>query len=287
MEIKASHPENSAVGQRERHIKKMLGQSAFCCDISFETGVRQNLRAIAAAKLRGRKIVREINEWPLSITWGESRIKQSFEVNVLPKLFDGFICISDVLVEFCREHGRRNIPIIKLPMTVDCEEIDGIVNSGWQLSTDENTFSVAYAGGMTEVKDGVESLKRVAATLGVKLDLIHDISHAETLRRLANADCLVLARPDSMQARAGFPTKLGEYLALGKPVVVTPVGEIPRFLTNGRNALVGWDIANKIRWVMEHPTEARLIGIKGRETAEARFDWRRHSEMMQKWIQSI
>ena len=47
---------------------------------------------------------------------------------------------------------------------------------------------------------------------------------------------LVLARPDNIQAKGGFPTKLGEYLATGNPVVVTKVGEIPNYLIDGVNA---------------------------------------------------
>jgi glycosyltransferase involved in cell wall biosynthesis len=42
---------------------------------------------------------------------------------------------------------------------------------------------------------------------------------------LKNAELAVLPRPDSRQARGGFPTKLGEYLASGTPVCVTSVGE--------------------------------------------------------------
>ena len=55
---------------------------------------------------------------------------------------------------------------------------------------------------------------------------------------LCNAKLLALARPDSIQAQGGFPTKLGEYLATGRPVVVTKVGEIPDYLEDGVNAFL-------------------------------------------------
>lgn len=47
---------------------------------------------------------------------------------------------------------------------------------------------------------------------------------------------LVLSRPDNIQNRGGFPTKLGEYLATGIPVAVTSVGEIPCYLKDEVNA---------------------------------------------------
>ena len=47
-----------------------------------------------------------------------------------------------------------------------------------------------------------------------------------------------MARPDSRQARGGFPTKLGEYLATGKPVCVTKVGEITVYLEDNVSAFL-------------------------------------------------
>jgi glycosyltransferase involved in cell wall biosynthesis len=43
---------------------------------------------------------------------------------------------------------------------------------------------------------------------------------------------LALTRPRGVFAEAGFPTKLGEYFACQKPVVITNVGDIPRYFTN-------------------------------------------------------
>lgn len=58
---------------------------------------------------------------------------------------------------------------------------------------------------------------------------------------LKNAEALVLDRPNSLQAQYGFPTKLGEYLLTGNPVVVTKVGDIPLYLKDGVSALLSED----------------------------------------------
>ena len=55
---------------------------------------------------------------------------------------------------------------------------------------------------------------------------------------LNNAKVLALARPKSLVADAGFPSKLTEYLATGIPVVVTEVGEIPVYLRDNENAFI-------------------------------------------------
>ena len=290
-----------AIRQRVTHLRRMCaglrgngrGKRVVvsCC-----TGIRQNLRTALGAKLKRRKIIREINEWPLSITWGESKIKQWFEVKVLPKLFDGFICISDVLVNFCREHGRKGAKIVKMPMTVDVEAIDSVRRIVEPPNT-QNTRKICYAGGMTEAKDGVETLKQAWGIVkkqfpDIDLKLLHGVSHEEAIAEMKCADCLVLSRPNSQQARAGFPTKLGEYLALGRPVVVTKVGEIPRFLEDGRTAYLVEpgnveSLANKLHEVFADREKAEKIGLAGKEVAKTSFDWRNHEGTLCEWMRSF
>lgn len=95
---------------------------------------------------------------------------------------------------------------------------------------------------------------------------------------LKNATILALDRPDNMQAQYGFPTKLGEYLLTGNPVVVTKVGDIPLFLKNRESAMIATpsnprDFADKILWLIEHKSESSVIGEKGREIALKHFNY--------------
>jgi glycosyltransferase involved in cell wall biosynthesis len=55
---------------------------------------------------------------------------------------------------------------------------------------------------------------------------------------LAGADALVLPRSKGEFSTAGFPNKLGEYLASGRPVVVTKVGDVPRYLEDQVSAFL-------------------------------------------------
>ena len=281
-----------AVGQRVGHFAKMLSGGASVA-ISFNTGIRQNLMAVWRAKRAGIKVVREINEWPLSVIWHGNLLKRWIEVHVLPKLFDGAICISDVLVEFWQMHGKKGAPILKLPMMVDVQAIDAVVGNG----ESSDASYVCYAGGMTEKKDGVETLKRAFDIVqkkrtDVELRLVHDVSHDEAIRIMKGAVCLVLARPDSLQASAGFPTKLGEYLATGRPVVVTRTGEIGRYLVDGKTAFLAEpgnvvDVARQIEKVISNPDAAAWIGKAGREIAVKCFDWHIHEEVLKKWLRQF
>ena len=94
---------------------------------------------------------------------------------------------------------------------------------------------------------------------------------------LINSDCLVLARPDSKQAQFGFPTKLGEYLATGNPVVVTSTGEITNYLKDNYSAFIASpgnikDISDKILQVLSDKNNSYSVGQKGFEIAMKYFN---------------
>ena len=109
---------------------------------------------------------------------------------------------------------------------------------------------------------------------------------------LVDAEMLALARPDNLQARYGFPTKLGEYLATGNPVVVTAVGDIPRFIEDGKNGflaapddIIGF--AEKMLWVAEHPQEATTAGNNGRLLCQKEFSYKAQSQVLFDVIQKV
>ena len=100
---------------------------------------------------------------------------------------------------------------------------------------------------------------------------------------LKNAELLVLARPDNIQAAYGFPTKLGEYLMSGNPVVVTKVGELSDFLEHGKSCLFAEpsnaiDFAEKLKWALLHQTDAKKIGSNGKKVAELSFNYKIESK---------
>ena len=92
-----------------------------------------------------------------------------------------------------------------------------------------------------------------------------------------NAEMLVLARPDNVQARYGFPTKLGEYLLSERPVVLTEVGNISNFLTDGQSAYIAQpgnieSISNKMMGVSSDSENANIVGNAGKDVAMRDFN---------------
>ncbi|NTU72326.1 MAG: glycosyltransferase family 4 protein [Coriobacteriia bacterium] len=90
---------------------------------------------------------------------------------------------------------------------------------------------------------------------------------------LAHAHVLVLPRASGEFSTAGFPNKLGEYLASGRPVVVTRVGDIPNYLTDRESAfLVPPDdcdaFAEALALALTDSSLAEQVGATGKRVAE-------------------
>jgi len=111
-----------------------------------------------------------------------------------------------------------------------------------------------------------------------RVELTGQLNRDEVVKRINGAYCLALSRPDNIQAKHGFPTKLGEYLSTGRPVVITGVGDIPLFLKDGHNAFVATpgdivDFAAKMSTCLKNQEEAEVIGQRGKELVSTVFNY--------------
>lgn len=217
--------------------------------------------------------------------------------------FKGMFVISTALREAYIKAGARNVTIVN--MTVDANRFKGL------KKTEDVKPYIAYCGTASNNKDGVDDLIKAFAIVhkdfpDVKLCIIgraptkHDASGNKELvsslgldesvlfkgivpasempQLLKDATIVALARPDSLQAQCGFPTKLGEYLLSENPVVVTKVGDISLFLEDGKTALLAEqknpdDFASRMLWALRNPEEAAAIGLAGREVALREFNY--------------
>jgi glycosyltransferase involved in cell wall biosynthesis len=75
------------------------------------------------------------------------------------------------------------------------------------------------------------------------------------------------------------PFAVLEALSTGLPVVTTRVGGIPETIENGENGFLvqpfnSAQFADKILYLLDHPTKAQEMGLLARKTILERFDWR-------------
>ena len=216
----------------------------------------------------------------------------------------GLFVISNPLREYYENLGIDPSKIHVLNMTVDVERFKNIKKAACREKY------IAYCGNVSNNKDGVDILiksfalvckkrpdiklfiigktpsqteasdnLRLIKSLGIEERIVFTgvVSSEQMPQLLKDAVVLALARPDNLQAKYGFPTKLGEYLLTENPVVVTSVGDIPLFLKDGVSALISEPsnvemFAEKLLWALDNPGEASAVGKAGAAVAAEFFN---------------
>jgi glycosyltransferase involved in cell wall biosynthesis len=109
---------------------------------------------------------------------------------------------------------------------------------------------------------------------------------------LNSADIPCMTRADYEYNNAGFPFKLGEFLATGKPVIASRVSDIDRFLVDRQNAMLvrpgdSYEIFKAAEYLIDNPESAEAIGARGREAAESFFDHRQQGKALLAFLESV
>jgi glycosyltransferase involved in cell wall biosynthesis len=236
---------------------------------------------------------------------------------------DGIFVINSALRNYFTNLTKRRIPVEVINMIVDPTRFDKP-----EKSNNYPYRYIAYCGSMGAEKDGtdilikafckaVEGLREYEDLKLILVGEIPDKSTGELLARaisetgcqgkviftgfikrqsipeiLNNAMALALARPSGIQAEGGFPTKLGEYLATGKPVIVTNTGEIGIYLKDGYNAFVAEpgsveSFSDKIKEVLRNYVKATEIGHNGKKLVYNDFNYLSQANRLIDFIHSI
>jgi glycosyltransferase involved in cell wall biosynthesis len=189
-------------------------------------------------------------------------------IKYLSKYSDGSIVLSNYTKKYIKLRSiNKNMPFLILPNIMD----PSIFEMNFVKKFNDNKITIGYAGTPT-IKDGTTDLIRSFCLLQKKYKNIHlliigDLTNGKTiipdLQKLAkdlggfnnitftglipfsevphllnSCQILALTRPNGISAEAGFPTKLGEYFACKKAVVVTKVGDIPIYLRDNEEVIL-------------------------------------------------
>ena len=220
--------------------------------------------------------------------------------------YDGMALMTDTLLNYYKQIKGPLPKLLHLPMTVDFERFENLISTEYSKSL-PRPF-VSYVGVMNNKKDGVDILikafdqvKQLVPDLKLHLFGPYNYDIPGHLQQIANAELadsvfyhgevsrdnvpailseaalLVMPRPNSKQAQGGFPTKLGEYLATGKPVCATTVGEIPDYLTDNESVFFAQpgsveSFADAMKRALSDPENAKIVGMNGKQVAQKEFN---------------
>lgn len=260
------------------------------------------LLALATARAAGARCVLDACEIPSNfVRAGPRRRLHQLVHALLARGLDGVLCISSELER--RWSGRAGRPTLRVPILADV--------AGAAAGGADGSHRIVYAGNLAHAEEvallveafalvarahpearleifgddpGTDAIARVRALaerlgVGERVALRGAVDRATAKRAMAGAAALALPRPRTPWSEAGFSAKLADYLATGRPVVTTGIGDIPLYLRHGESAFVVEPgdraaFAAALGEALDDPARADAIGLRGREVALAAFDAR-------------
>ena len=219
------------------------------------------------------------------------------------KSADGFISISRLLNEHNKSFGKKSV---RIPTIMDVQNMD------YSTEVNNDKINIIYTGNTGRSKEFLKPVfstfskykylaeriefniygpdrSAVIANIGDK-DLVDENNecihiHGKVPQNsipivMQNADFLLFIRPNRRSSNAGFPTKFGESMTAGTPVITNNTGDINLYLKNSQNGFLLKDstegaVKEVFDQIIKLSDEERMIlRINARKTAEESFDYR-------------
>jgi len=308
----------------EKYLKKHLAQGDV---LFFFMGdyVKLTLRFISIAQKKGAFCVRDLCELPYG-TRAETEATIHLRHITIEKQFpqmDGIISISETLLNLAKKNTLPSCKHIKVPIMVDFNSF--YLND---CSADAGIPYIFHSGTLYEQKDGIlgmiESFGKFIKKINYPVKFIStgNISKAPNYEReqikrliehydladkvvftgyvnddtlktlLKKASTVIINKYCTQQNLYCFSTKLGEYLAAAKPVIITDVGEATNWLTDKKDAYIVEPenteaLTNAIEYTFSHLEESKQIGKNGQETCHKCFDYHNWAQPLVEFMNQL
>jgi glycosyltransferase involved in cell wall biosynthesis len=221
------------------------------------------------------------------------------------KRADGITAVTDSFCEHIRQTVGERVPMRRVMNGTmpDVFRQDARREEMRKQLGVEDKFVVTYAGnlglaqGLPHIIDAAETLQGegdgvVFLMLGsgpVKAHLMEEAERRdlqnirfldrvpleEAAAHMAASDALLVPLEDHEIYQQFIPSKLFDSMASGRPVLLSVDGEARSILEDAGGGLYypaedGMALANRIRWLLDHPEERKAMGEHGREYAQTR-----------------
>lgn len=191
---------------------------------------------------------------------------------------------NDTLASFARNHARQ---VTVIPSTIDTDWYVPAPRAdnprpvvGWSGSVTTLPYLVAQAGALRELRSRVDfRLRLIGARAGIEgLDVESVPWRAETeVEDLRPLDVGLMPLTDDEWSRGKCGLKALQYMALGIPPVVSPVGVNARIVQDGVNGFHARDDrewVEKILLLLSSPELRARLGAAARQTVEREYSAR-------------
>lgn len=293
-----------------RVMFSLIGKSKTTTLLIYNNDVHTNIVIYPIAKLFGIKIVSFVPEFYDKNVFTGSFIRKLkwygflFNFYYLNRLSYKLIVFSYYLKDQYIIRGFKESDIIIQPNLTDFDY--------WETKNSLVQYTMGYSGtptlenGLYDLFAAMSLLKKegVFTTLSVVGDNLFGSSYIpelklvckdlnieenvvfkglleleEVKKNLSECEILTLTRPSIIQTQAGFPTKLGEYFACGKVVLVTNFGDIEKYFKSGEELVIAQsgdikDIAKKIKWIIQNGAKADILTQEGYKKAKQMLEYK-------------
>jgi len=287
-----------------------------CTNIVYNSGgiSIENFLFILWARILGFRLILAIEE-DYSFFRDDIKRISKFKFRTV-KRFDFLNChwahsivvVSTYLRDKYLKMGARNVRLIPVTAKLNFNENKSSFNS---------PLTVIYAGTFAD-KDGVKDILEgfldfnrdykdailILTGMSSQQLIYHDLYKNEKslifkgfvedrdfYPLLRDADVLCMCRTESGFANAGFPFKLGEYLATGNPVICTRVSDVEIYLDEGDAFLIDpgspAQICQALKKIIADPVLARKTGLKGFEKCRQHFSPESNGRLLYELIELI
>jgi len=227
---------------------------------------------------------------------------------------DGLIVLSNALRNRAINLGMPESKIRIVVPGVDTERVRPGDRTAARkvLGIADDRFLYGYAGALfpRDAELLLEAHRRVSACLpkatvvlightryrvaeGAAANLISTggkLSYERVLQWFAACDVLLLPLCDSVANRGRWPSKVAEYMAAGRPVVATAVGDIARLFADGTaGVLTAADPQSFAEGILRVYTDPRRseMGPKGRQIACNQLQWTVQTDYIQEFLEQV
>ncbi|NOQ22423.1 MAG: glycosyltransferase [Candidatus Aegiribacteria sp.] len=290
---------------QNEYLRQSGGKYNLVAPIGGPYFIKNEKKKVSLVKKFGAQYLHPILEHPVVRVRQLEKETLSEYVHNVANLYDYLMPITTYLRDLYQENGRTK-PSLLNPIIVDTNAIQvseinasdkigkllycGNLNHDEEIHILLNSFSLArnaisslkltVLGGTSSHKGTCLLLNRyrtICKELGIydSVDFLGKLPHKKVISHYQNAHAFLLPRPFRLYSQAGFPSKLGEYLATGKPVITTGTGDIPMYLEDGVSAYIVMDdspeaFAKKTVKAVSH-SKAYDIGQMGAKVAKENF----------------
>jgi glycosyltransferase involved in cell wall biosynthesis len=249
------------------------------------------------AMFKGTKVLVDWDDW-----WTRGGLVQGTPLlpvrtimeEKLPILASAVTVVSDALKQRALSCGVKEERIFKIENGSNVEDIRVCQKSESRKKIEvENVPILLYIGYWgTDIQFLIHVIRKVRSVIrdarlivvghkGISNDVVSFVGHLsyELIQNyLSASDIQCMPMDNDLVGKARWPIKLGDYMASGRPIVGSDVGEVGRILREVDFSLVSEpanpsDMAAKIIRLLRDESWSVELGKKIRRLAETRYSW--------------